>query len=243
MYQNNKNYYRFKSIISNLQFIDKSILLNKDLILEEDKGIKIYYAPFEYINKDAKIIIIGITPGFTQMQISYRELVKGINNNLTDLQILQNVKKEASFAGVMRKNLVEMLDELNINTYLKISTTDKLFKEYNHLLHSTSVIKYPVFVNNHNYTGHTPNILKTKILYDYIFDGLGKELTSIPDAIIIPLGKIVQDSLNLLIYDNKIDSNRILLNFSHPSGANVNRKNFFNKNKKHYVSQIEKLFK
>jgi hypothetical protein len=38
----------------------------------EQNGLKMYYSPFDWANTDAKIIILGITPGWTQMEIACR---------------------------------------------------------------------------------------------------------------------------------------------------------------------------
>jgi len=86
-------------------------LLIDDLLLLDDNGIKIYYAPFDQINKDAKIILVGITPGWTQMQKSYETTISMLNNNHNWASALAEVKKKASFAGPMRLNLVKMLNE------------------------------------------------------------------------------------------------------------------------------------
>ena len=40
--------------------------LPDSLLLKEKGNLKIYYAPFDYLNRDAKIAIVGITPGKTQ---------------------------------------------------------------------------------------------------------------------------------------------------------------------------------
>lgn len=37
------------------------------LLMDASGNVKIYYAPFEYINHSARIVLVGITPGPTQM--------------------------------------------------------------------------------------------------------------------------------------------------------------------------------
>ena len=58
----------------------------------------------------------------------------------------------------MRKNLIEMLDELNINEKLDLDSCSELFEEKDYLLHTTSIIPYPVFINNKNYTNDNQRI-------------------------------------------------------------------------------------
>jgi len=82
-----------KQIIS-LKIINKTTVTNKNFLIKRDNNIKIYYAPFDYINSKAKIMIIGITPGLQQMVQSF----EAVNNGRT----LKEVKDLSSFKGSMR---------------------------------------------------------------------------------------------------------------------------------------------
>lgn len=66
-----KTLYDYKEIIKKLPLKDKYTkeeLLIEDFLIDKKDNIEIYYAPHnEYINKKAKVFIIGITPGFQQM--------------------------------------------------------------------------------------------------------------------------------------------------------------------------------
>lgn len=37
-----------------------------NLLLAQDDALAVYYAPFEWISSEAKVILVGITPGKTQ---------------------------------------------------------------------------------------------------------------------------------------------------------------------------------
>ena len=58
----------YKEIIKTLPIKNKYTkeeLLTKDFLIDKDNNIEIYYTPHnEHFNKEAKIFIIGITPGF-----------------------------------------------------------------------------------------------------------------------------------------------------------------------------------
>ena len=43
------------------------------LLLDASGSVKVYYAPFEYINPSARIVLVGITPGPTQMVTATNE--------------------------------------------------------------------------------------------------------------------------------------------------------------------------
>ncbi len=52
---------------------EHSDLLVSDLLLAEEGRLRVFYAPFDWANPDARVIILGITPGWTQMEIGCRE--------------------------------------------------------------------------------------------------------------------------------------------------------------------------
>jgi hypothetical protein len=63
---------RYAPTIRDLEICD----LDDKLLLDRDGPVSVYYAPFDYINRDAKIVIAGITPGKTQMLNALREVRK-----------------------------------------------------------------------------------------------------------------------------------------------------------------------
>lgn len=72
--------------------------------------MEIYYVPHNlYINQKAKIVIVGITPGWTQTEIAYRTLNK--YSNLSDEKLLKKCKTALGFEGSMRDNLINMLND------------------------------------------------------------------------------------------------------------------------------------
>jgi hypothetical protein len=69
----NSKFNLYKNDIQSLPFISEEAIRSERFLLESDekKKIDIYYAPFEYVNRDAKVVIVGITPGLFQMKQSY----------------------------------------------------------------------------------------------------------------------------------------------------------------------------
>jgi len=203
--------------------LTKDDLLVSTFLLHKENGLEIYYAPFDYVNENAKIVLIGITPGWTQMEIGYRFAKQGLQQGMSPSEVCAYAKRHASFAGSMRKNLINMLDGLELSKALGIASSALLFSGHRDLLHTTSAIRYPVFVDRQNYTGHKPKLLKTPVLRRYVKEVLAAELRLISGALIIPLGKSVAAALRMLIDDGLLDSRRCLLEFPHPSGANGHR--------------------
>lgn len=225
--------------------INREDILNPDFFLNEEKKLKVYYAPHnEYINSKARIIIVGICPGWTQTEIAF----KIVRDNLrlgTDIDlILKKCKMEARFAGSMRNNLISMLDELSLAKYLGIESVGELFDENCELLHTTSLIPYPVFINGKNYTGHTPEIVESSLLMEYVREHFYEEINKMnTKPLIVPLGKSVEDVLRLMIDENIIDEEQCLFGFPHPSGANGHRKKQFMANENKLRERISNCFK
>lgn len=224
--------------------LNEETLKSEPFLLEKDekKHLEIYYAPFEYVNKQAKIVIVGITPGLHQMERSYATVMDVNNQIKTNEEILQEVKKRSSFEGTMRNNLIAMLDELQLHSYLGLSSTSELFTSANHLVHTSSVIPYPVFYKGKNYSGSTPHILKTDSLRKYIMDCFVHELEALMNPLIIPLGVNVTKVLHFLADNDYIDADSILNGFPHTSGSNGHRHKQFTENKEHMKQRIRAYF-
>ena len=237
----------YKDVIKKLPIKDKYTkeeLLTKDFLIEKDNNIEIYYAPHnEYFNKKAKIFIVGITPGFQQMSTAISTARKELehNNDLEDIQY--KCKVAARFSGSLRKNIISMLDDLNLNDIMNIDSVGELFGEKDYLLHTVSLIPYPVFVKKENYSGHTPKLIKNKFLMKYVCDNFideFKRLEKPENVLLIPLGKAVEEVLIKLQEEEIIGENQILLNFPHPSGANVNRVKVFEEHKEYMKDFIKR---
>ena len=73
---------KFINDILELNTFEKKDILNEKFLLIKEKNMEIYYAPHnEIINDNAKIFIIGITPGWTQTKIAYETAYKLLLNN------------------------------------------------------------------------------------------------------------------------------------------------------------------
>ena len=217
------------SKIKRLKKIDKKNVVSKDFLGNKDGNIEIYYAPFDYINSKAKIVIVGITPGLQQMTQSFQVIKDG--------KSLKEVKDLSSFKGSMRTTLIKYMDELKINKILKIKSCESLFNLDSKYLHTTSLVKYPVFDKGKNYSG--VNILKKKILLDFIEDNFLKELEIHQNSIIVPLGNTVSSTIDYLNTKHQLKLRCFLKGFPHPSGLNVRKNIQFKENKKEMLRLLK----
>jgi hypothetical protein len=205
---------------------DDNVLMPEFRLFQHEK-LSIYYVPFDYVNDQAQVAIIGVTPGLRQMKSAFQSAAQALRANLSADAVLRQVAQDASFVGSMRTNLVKMLDEIGLARCLGIETSRLLFGERDDLVHTTSAIRYAVFVKGKNYSGHSPSITKTPILRDYIDHYLRDELERVSEALIVPLGKAANKAMQILIDDRAINPERCLTGFPHPSGANGHRKRTF----------------
>ncbi|MGH7717261.1 MAG: uracil-DNA glycosylase family protein [Gemmatimonadaceae bacterium] len=200
-------------------------LLVAELELAEEpaEGLVVYDAPLGWVNPRARVVLIGVTPGFTQMQIVYRAVRRHLLAGMSPEDACRLAKYEASFGGSMRGNLVRMLDDLGVHEFLGVSSTADLFGSASHLLHTTSAVRYPTFLGSRNYTGNRPPITRSAFLMRYAREVLAPELSLLQAALFVPLGKSVAAVLELLETERRIPAGRALYGFPHPSGANGHR--------------------
>ncbi|MBT2691191.1 hypothetical protein J7I93_23945 [Bacillus sp. ISL-47] len=228
--------------LKNSMPLTKEDLLKEKFLIKKDGELEMYYAPHnEYINKTARIIIVGITPGWSQMKIAYEHFVKGLAAEKELEGILKETKMAAGFAGSMRANLISMLNQCGIPKALHINSSNALFHEKGSLLHTTSIIKYPVFYRGQNYTGHQPGIFQSNLLAEYATKIFADEIGELNEnALIIPLGKTVESIIRHLLGDSRLTGHTFLFGFPHPSGANGHRIRQFEEQKYSLAETVRK---
>jgi hypothetical protein len=199
-------------------------LLAGEFRMERSGLLETHYAPHnEYLEPTAKVIIIGITPGLTQMKQALLAARRAMENGAGNEEICRIAKQESSFAGTMRRNLIAMLDGLGLHRQLRLPSTEELFGAARDRLHTTSLLRFPVFAAGRNYTGSRPRLASTEPLTRRAVANIREELGFLHHPLIIPLGSAVESILRLLEREGKLDSGRCLWGFPHPSGANGHR--------------------
>jgi len=224
--------------------ITKEVILTEQFLLEKDehKQLEIYYTPFDYLNEEASVVLVGITPGLHQMKKAYQAVVESWSIGLEDEEILLEVKKKASFEGTMRRNLVTMLDDLGLAEHLGLTSTLELFGSASHLVYTTSILPHAVFFRQQNYNGSRPPILKTERLFHYVNQYFLQDILRIRDPLIIPLGVNVNRVIEYLINQNLLNIKNVIAGFPHPSGGNGHRQKQFRKNKEEMKKKIWEYF-
>lgn len=67
-----------------------------------------------------------------------------------------------------RKDNIEINDNIELIQY-KCKVAGR-FSEKDYLLHTVSLIPYPVFYKRENYSGHTPKLIKSDFLMKYVYE-------------------------------------------------------------------------
>jgi hypothetical protein len=189
-------------------------------------GFSTWYAPFEYVNRNAQIVLCGITPGIQQADaalVAARDsLVQGQSIDSTVI----HAKSTGSFAGVMRTNLASMLDHVGVNQLLGIDSCSRLFGDRADLVHYTSALRNPVLSDGVNYSGDS-KMMGLPYLWDQILEGIKAEASVLPRALWIPLGPQVGNVFEKLVEMNVIEQGRCLAGLPHASGENAERIKYF----------------
>lgn len=198
----------------------------KELRLYADRTLEVFYVPVEHLNRKARLILLGLTPGFHQAQLAFEAFAAATASGASVPKALASAKHSAAFAGSMRTNLCAMLDAIGLPVRLGVADASALFAPPQPLVHLTSALRYPVFKLGRNYSG-SPAPTRHPELRRMIESILASELEAIAGALVVPLGKAAQSATDHLISRDQLDPARVLRGFPHPSGANGHRKREF----------------
>lgn len=205
--------------------VDAATIPNQ-FLLARDGELSTHYIPFDVVNPKAKVVLVGITPGFTQWKNAMREAQCQLQAGATLESAQLAAKQTGAFSGAMRPNLINLLDAIGLQRWLHIDSCATLFGAHADLIQTTSILRHPVFVNDENYNG-TPNMIKTPALNRQILGYFAQEIRQLSNAVYIPLGPKVSEGLSWLAKQGLLDEDRILHGLPHPSGANAERIAYF----------------
>lgn len=176
------------------------------------------------------------------MQLAYKKAAQLLKDGETLETIAYETKKAAGLSGSMRQNIIEMLNECSLPAALHVEDSSRLFDSKRELLHTTSVIKHPVFYKQKNYTGHRPAISRSALLSRYALRCFPDEIEMMEkDILLIPLGKAAESACRMLKKNGRMRQAVILEGFPHPSGANGHRFKQFHENKQSLREQIQRF--
>lgn len=199
---------------------DSPLLLER--VIWKGRTLDVHYAPFEHLETNARVVVLGLTPGRRQAEDALESFAEALRSGHAPAAALRTAKAHASFAGPMRRNLVRMLDAIGVARLVGVDSTAELWDEDAGLAHFTSLVRNPVFVDGTNWSG-TPDPVTTPALRRWMEAWTGPELSSLAPAVFVPLGPAVARGLGHLASIGMLPLERILSGLPHPSGANAER--------------------
>ena len=204
-----------------------SLSNNPALTLAQEGRVSVHWAPFDYTPSTARLVLVGITPGREQAENALRALQQNLMAGSSLPDALRHAKLTGSFSGPqMRNNIVGMLDCVGVNRALGVASCSSLFEPAHELVHFTSALRYPVFVDGANYNG-TPDMVRTPLVLRMVDTLLAAEAQALPNALWLPLGPKPAAALRHLVSRGILPASRVLTGMPHPSGANAERIKFF----------------
>lgn len=195
------------------------------LSIASDGKLSVHYAPFDHVETRARLVLVGLTPGYQQMRIALATARGALVAGAGEAEASAQAKRAASFAGTMRNTLPEMLDHIGLQAVLGSDSCQEIWDTPG-AVHYTSALRYPVFVSGKNYSG-TPKPLKSPVLRQFIENELAAEARMLPNAVWLPLGDGATSALKHLIDRGALARERVFDGLPHPSGANRERVKYF----------------
>lgn len=198
----------------------------KAFLLGREGRYSAHYIPFESVNTAARVVVVGITPGFVQWKNALREVQRQMEAGADDDAVLRAARLAGAFSGAIRPNFVALLDAVGVQRWLGIASCATLFDQDAGLVQVSAVLRHPIFVDGKNYSG-SPPMARNAFLRGLMLRWFAEEARLLPDALYVPMGGSVSDALDWLAGEGVIRRDRILHGLPHPSGANAERVAYF----------------
>ena len=165
---------------------------------------------FDYVNPNAEVVIVGITPGNSQL--------KGCRDGM----LPKEIKRKYAFVGNLRKNMVRMLDYIGVNTMLGIISCKSLWEKDFDRVEMTSLLKkatYKISGSRKEMFKDTDMIAKSENLRKEFEEGFVKDCEQYNNArLFVACGQGVYDELMKLKERGVITAPVVAI--AHPSGNN-----------------------
>jgi hypothetical protein len=196
-----------------------------------------FYAPFDWINDSADIVLIGITPGKRQAKSSLKSLRTALIAGKSTEEAARIAKQAASFEGDMRDIAAQLMNRFDLHKLFRLADVAELFGTASHRAHYTSLLRYPVL---HWQTKLKKDKTRTTGWFDYsggdsafttdmllrsIAEDFEPEIATFKDAWLVPFGPVPALALEKMADRGLVDPDRILPGVNHPSGTQWNRHN------------------
>lgn len=190
-----------------------------------DARHQVFYAPFDYLNSTAKLVLVGLSPGRFQALVALETARQALLNGADDTAAAAAAKNAASWSGPIRHNLVRMLDFLGVARRLGIATSAELWTGRTDLIQFSAALRHPVFVGEKNFNGS--GVERSPLLLEQIDTYFATDCTALAHALFMPFGTTAQNACERMVKQGVLHAGQIVAGLPHPSGANAERVAYF----------------
>lgn len=198
-----------------------------------------FYAPFDWINADADIVLIGITPGKRQVKSALKALRAALAKGKSTCEAARVAKQAASFEGDMRDIAARLMNRFKLDKLFRLHGSSDLFGPASCRAHYTSLLRNPVLhwqtkkQKNGEETagwsdysgGNSAFSSSNSMLFRSIAADFEPEIAAFTNSWFVPFGPVPALALEKMAQRGLIDRDRILSGINHPSGTQWNRHN------------------
>jgi hypothetical protein len=177
--------------------------------------LELFYAPLDWVNREAKLVLLGAAPGWHEMEAAFRTVRAGLGVPASDGALLRRARLATLPGAGTRQRLLRLLEAVEVPARLGVSEPRALLEPG--LLHWTWVARYPVFAGGRNYGGRDPSLLLSPLMRAFTTDALVGELGAVPDALVVPVGAPAADALWLLVHLGLLERDRVGPSLPDPS--------------------------
>ena len=202
-----------------------------------------YYAPLDHLELSARVVLVSVCPPLGLAVSAHEAARDAIQAGLSRVEAWRRAALAAGPSGTFRTNLTRMLDDLGVASGLGLDTVAEAMGAESGLVQMSYCVRYPLLVNDRDYTGRRPRLLGWPATRAFVEGLLAPDLESRPEALVIPLGRIAAEAVGTLIESGRVSVDRCLLGVPNPSGANGHREDDFERSRYELTMQVAAWFR
>ena len=209
----------FQSFAPCILALQDGVTTSPSMLIGSEGRRHLYYIPFEFVNQDARLVMVGITPGNNQLSMAYKTARPLIARGVGEQEVLRTVKKEASFGGEgVRPNLLRMMKHFGFAKLLGVHSEESLWGENAGLMHTTSVVPHAAFLGDKMFAGSFEDVLGSKLFRTCFENHFVESIKTInSNAYYVGLGKTPAAALDWCVSKGVLKPKQVLGAFAHPS--------------------------
>lgn len=189
-----------------------------NLVIRREGHLATYFAPLEPVSPDARLVLLGTTPTADVVARALRAAREALLEGLPESEVLRAARHEA-LRG-LRARIEELVEALGLREMLGRETRELVESR---VVDLTWALRNPVLREGGTYTGASPRIGASEMLRSAVVVDLAEELSAVPAAVVIPLGEMAAEALDLLVDLGRLASGRVLPKVPDPITANAIR--------------------